>query len=67
MNRAGGAQGGGRDILGEKLLNTQHSVGRCARKSPIVKWAKVLKESYKKSIEAECSLSQQCQLIQMGS
>ena len=29
----------------QKLLNTQHSVGRCARKSPIMKWADVLKES----------------------
>ena len=32
----------------EKLLNTQYCVGRCACKSPIMKWAKMLKESSKK-------------------
>ena len=37
-------------------------VGRCARKSPIMEWANVLKESSKKFTEAECSLSQQRQL-----
>ena len=30
-----------------KLLNTQHDVGRCARKSPTMKWANALKESLK--------------------
>ena len=30
-------------FFGQKLLNTQHSVGSCARKSPIVKWANVSK------------------------
>ena len=51
-------------IVVQKLLNTQHGVGRCTCKSPIMKWANVLKESSKKNFtEAECSLSQQCQLV----
>ena len=33
--------------LGQKLLNTQGGVGRCAGKSHIVKWANALKESPK--------------------
>ena len=37
----------GHDVFGQKLLNTQHSVGRCTRKSPIMKWADALKESLK--------------------
>ena len=41
---------GGHAGFGQKLLNTQHSVGNCARKLPILKWANVLlKESSKKS------------------
>ena len=32
-------------VFGQKLLNTQHGVGRCAHKSPIMKWANVMKES----------------------
>ena len=36
-------------IFGQKLLNTQCSVGRCAHKSPIKKWANALKESSKKN------------------
>ena len=39
---------GGHAVFGEKLLNIQHSVGRCAGKSPIMKQANVLKESSKK-------------------
>ena len=40
---------GGHAIFGQKLLNnTQHSVGRCACKLPITKWANVLKDSSKK-------------------
>ena len=35
-----------------KLLNTQHSVGRCACKSPTTKWANAFKESWKKFTEA---------------
>ena len=50
-------------ILGQKLLNIQHGVGRCARKSPIMKWANVLKESSKKFTDVEHSLSQQHQLV----
>ena len=50
---------GGHAVFGQKLLNTQHGVGRCARKSPIMKWANMSKESSEKLTEAECSLSQQ--------
>ena len=40
---------GGHAVFGQKLLNTQLSVGRIhACKSPIVKWANTLKESSKK-------------------
>ena len=42
---------------------TQSSVGRCACKPPIMKWASALKESSKKFTEAKHSLSQQCQLV----
>ena len=42
--------------------STQRSVGRCAHKPTIMKWANVLKESSKKLTESKCSLSQQCQL-----
>ena len=28
-------------VFGQKLLNSQCSVGRCAHKSPIMKWANV--------------------------
>ena len=38
----------GHAIFNQKLLNTQHGVGRCAWKSPIMKWANELKESSKK-------------------
>ena len=48
--------------FGQKLLNTQCGVGRCARKSPIMKQANVLKESQKNLTEAERNLSQQHQL-----
>ena len=34
---------GGHTILGQKLLNTQRSVGRCVHKSCIMKWANTLK------------------------
>ena len=53
----------GHVIFGQNLLNIQHGVGRCTSKSTIMKWANVLKESLKKFSEAECSLSQQCQLV----
>ena len=49
--------------FGQKLLNMQCVVGRCTCKSPIMKWANVLKEFSKKFTEAECSLSQQRQLV----
>ena len=55
---------GGRAVFGQKLLNTQHCVGRYAHKSPIVKWAKMLNESLKKFTTAEYSLLQQHQLVQ---
>ena len=53
----------GHAIFGQKLLNTQCTVGRCTHKSPIMKWANALKESQKKFTEAEHSLSQQRQLV----
>ena len=31
------------DIFGQNLLNTQCGVARCARKTPVVKWANALK------------------------
>ena len=40
VNRESGA--GGHAVFGQKLLNTQSDVGRCTRKSPIMKWANVL-------------------------
>ena len=35
---------GGHAVFGQKLLNTQRGVGRCTRKSPIMKWANAPKE-----------------------
>ena len=46
----GGWGTGGHAIFGQKLLNTQHSVGRCTCKSPIMKWTNTLKESSKNSL-----------------
>ena len=40
---------GGHALLDQKLLGTQHGVGRCACKLPIMKWANALKESSKKT------------------
>ena len=45
------------------VLSTERGVGRCARKSPIMKWANVLKESLKESTEFECRLSPQRQRV----
>ena len=42
---------GGHAVFGQKLLATQHCVGRCTRKSSIVKWAMMLKESSKNSLK----------------
>ena len=42
---------GGHAILGQKLLNIQHSVGRCTCKSPIMKWANALKVLKKNSLK----------------
>ena len=54
----------GHAIFGQKLLTTQHGVGRCAPKSPIMKWVNVLKESFKKKCtETKRSLSPQGQLV----
>ena len=53
---------GGHAVFGQKLLNTQHSVGRYTYKSPIMKCANSLKQSSKKFTEAKHSLSQQHQL-----
>ena len=49
-------------IFGQKLLNTQHGVGSCTHKSPIMKWANML-NVLKKIKEAKRSLSQSYQLV----
>ena len=38
----------GHAVFGQKLLNTQYSMGRCAHKSPIMKWANASEKSSKK-------------------
>ena len=38
-------------FLGQKLLNTQSGVGRCACKSPIMKWASMVKVFKKNSLK----------------
>ena len=66
MEKSGEWGGWGTGVMlffGQKLLNTQHSVGRWAHESPIMKWANTLKESSKKFTVAEQDLSQQCQLV----
>ena len=40
---------GAMEFFGQNMLSTQPCVGRCARKSPIMKWANALKESSKKN------------------
>ena len=54
---------GSHAMFGQKLLNTQHGMGRCAHISPIMKWVNTFKESSKKFTEAEHSLSQPWQLV----
>ena len=49
VNREGGH--GGHAIFGQKLLNTQCSVGRCACKSPIMKWANTWRVFKKNSLK----------------
>lgn len=44
-------------FCGEKVLNTQLSVGACTHKSPIMKWTNALKDSSKKITETKHSLS----------
>ena len=39
---------GGRTVFGQKLMNPQSSVERCALKSPIMNWANALKRVFKK-------------------
>ena len=53
----------GHAVLGQKLPNTQHGVGRCTGTSSIMKQAHALKEFSKKFTEAEHSFSQQHQLV----
>ena len=38
-------------FFGQKLLNTQHSLGRCAPKSPIMKWANMFRVFKKNSLK----------------
>ena len=52
-------------IFGQKLMNTQCGVGKCACKSPTIKWANVLEKSFKKSAEGKLSMPAGA-LIQMG-
>ena len=61
---------GGHTIFGQKLLNTQHYVGRCVCKSPVKKWAKALKESSKKLHQGQTqplTTTPAGTMIQMGS
>ena len=44
---------GGHAVFHQKLLNTQRSVGRCACKSPIMKWANTLKSLQKNSLKLD--------------
>ena len=60
----------GHAIFGQKLLNTQHSLGRCTCKLPIVKWANTWKESSQKlpwSWTQTLTATPAGALIQMGS
>ena len=51
-------------MFGQKLLTTQYGVGRCAGKSPIMKWANTCWKSLKKKFtEAKHSLSPQHKLV----
>ena len=61
VHREGGAQG--HAMFGQKLLNTQPGVGRCACESSIVKWANALKESSKKIPWSWTQPLTQCQLV----
>ena len=45
-----------------KASSAQRGVDSCACESPIMKWANTL-SLQKEFTEAECSLSQQCQLV----
>ena len=59
----GGWETGGDIMFGQKLLNTQCDMGRCARKLPYHEMGKHNERMLKKKLtEAECSLSQQYQL-----
>ena len=60
VNREG--RGEASSVFGQKLLNTQHSVGRCAHKSS--SWnGQTHRKVFKTFTESECSLSQQRQLV----
>ena len=59
-----------RAVFGMKLLNTQCGVGRCARKSPIMKPENALKEPSKKIHQSQTQpliIMPAGALIQMGS
>ena len=43
----GRAGHGGHDSLGQKLLNSQHSVDGCVCKSPTMKWEDMMEEPSK--------------------
>ena len=63
VNREGRAWGGGHAFFDQKLLNTQCSVGRCAHKSPIMKWANMWRVFKKNFTKAKHTLSQRRQLV----
>ena len=50
-------------VFGQKLLNTQHGVGKCIPKSPFLQWINTWKSLQKNSLKSQGSLVQQCQLV----
>ena len=42
-------------FFGQKMLNTQHSVGRCTCKSPIMKWPNACKVFKTNSLEPDAA------------
>ena len=50
VNEVGVVEHGGHAVFSQKL-NTQRSVGKCIRKSPIMKWANTLKNLQKNSLK----------------
>ena len=51
---------GGCAGFGQKLLNTQRGMGRCSRRSPVVKWANALKVFKKNSLKPNAASRNNC-------